>query len=110
RSADAGDAAHGTPAEHAARSAARWGGMGEERRLAPPHKKSRRRDFHRLALTAALLTLAVLWLLPVVWVVVTSLKLTPNIVRVPPDWIPWPPTLEHYREVLFSSSRTARIG
>ena len=60
------------------------------------------------ASTAA--ALAALWLLPVAWVLVTSLKLTENIVRVPPEWIPWPPTLEHYGEVLFSSSRTARIG
>ena len=53
---------------------------------------------------------AILWLLPAVWVLVTSLKLTENIIRVPPEWIPWPATLVHYSEVLFSSSRTARIG
>jgi multiple sugar transport system permease protein len=70
----------------------------------------RRVDIESLALTGALLALAVLWLLPVVWMVVTSLKLPENIVRVPPEWIPLPPTLEHYHEVLFSSSRTARIG
>jgi multiple sugar transport system permease protein len=57
-----------------------------------------------------MVALAVVWLLPMVWVVVTSLKLTENIVRVPPEWIPWPATLEHYGEVVFSSSRTARIG
>ena len=61
-------------------------------------------------LTTLMVALAVGWLLPAVWVVVTSLKLTENIVRVPPEWIPWPATLEHYGEVLFSSSRTARIG
>jgi len=61
-------------------------------------------------LTALMAALAVVWLLPALWVVVTSLKLTENIVRVPPEWIPWPATLEHYGEVLFSSSRTARIG
>jgi len=61
-------------------------------------------------LTVALLSLALLWLLPVVWVLVTSLKLTENIVRLPPEWIPWPATAGHYHEVLFSSSRTARIG
>lgn len=71
---------------------------------------ARRVDIESLALTGALLALAVLWLLPVVWMVVTSLKLPENIVRVPPEWIPLPPTLEHYHEVLFSSSRTARIG
>jgi multiple sugar transport system permease protein len=70
----------------------------------------RRRDPQGLLLAAALGALAVLWLLPVVWVVVTSLKPTANIIRVPPEWIPWPVTLEHYVEVLFSSSRTARIG
>jgi multiple sugar transport system permease protein len=64
----------------------------------------------RALLTAAMAALAVLWLLPAVWVLVTSLKPTANIVRVPPEWIPWPATLEHYGEVLFSSSRTARIG
>ena len=70
----------------------------------------RGRDTQDLLLAAALGALAVLWLLPVVWVVVTSLKPTVNIIRVPPEWIPWPATLEHYVEVLFSSSRTARIG
>jgi multiple sugar transport system permease protein len=37
-------------------------------------------------------------------------KPTADIVRVPPEWIPWPATAEHYHEVLLSSSRTARIG
>ena len=62
-----------------------------------------------IALTLALGLLAVIWLAPIVWVM-TSLKLTADIVRLPPEWIPWPVTLEHYQEVLFSSSRTARIG
>ena len=70
----------------------------------------RPRDLQGRALTVGLGALAVLWLLPVVWVVVTSLKHTSDIIRVPPEWIPWPATLEHYVEVLFSSSRTARIG
>ena len=71
---------------------------------------TRRVDVHGVLLTAALLALAALWLLPAVWVLVTSLKPTEDIVRVPPEWIPWPATLGHYHEVLFSSSRTARIG
>jgi multiple sugar transport system permease protein len=69
-----------------------------------------RPDPQRLILTIALVTLALLWLVPVVWVLVTSLKLSENIVRLPPEWIPWPATASHYHEVLFSSSRTARIG
>ncbi|HEY3099324.1 MAG TPA: carbohydrate ABC transporter permease [Methylomirabilota bacterium] len=60
--------------------------------------------------TLALGVLALVWLAPIVWVIVTSLKPTADIVRLPPEWIPWPVTAEHYTEVLFSSSRTARIG
>jgi multiple sugar transport system permease protein len=70
----------------------------------------RRVDVQGLVLTGALALLAILWLLPAVWVLVTSLKPTEYIVRVPPEWLPWPATGAHYHEVLFSSSRTARIG
>jgi len=69
-----------------------------------------RLDAQRWILTIALLALAALWLLPIAWVAVTSLKPTDRIVRVPPEWIPWPATGAHYTEVLFGSSRTARIG
>jgi multiple sugar transport system permease protein len=67
-------------------------------------------DRQRWALTAALLALAVLWLSPIAWVVVTSLKPSENIIRLPPEWIPWPATGAHYAEVLWGSFRTARIG
>jgi len=56
-----------------------------------------------------LLAVCVLWLSPAVWVLVTSLKRTQDIVRVPPEWIPWPVTFAHYGEV-FWSARTASIG
>jgi multiple sugar transport system permease protein len=64
----------------------------------------------RPVLTGVMLALAAFWLTPALWVLVTSLKQTPDIIRTPPEWIPWPATLEHYHEVLLSSSRTARIG
>src|SRR5499425_738371 len=64
----------------------------------------------RLLLTVVMVACAVFWLLPAVWVLVTSLKPSANIIRLPPEWIPRPATLAHYNEVLFSSSRTARIG
>jgi multiple sugar transport system permease protein len=67
-------------------------------------------DRQGLALTAALGLLAALWLLPIVWIVVTSVKPTADIVKLPPEWVPWPVTATHYAEVLLSSSRTARIG
>ena len=71
--------------------------------------QTRRVDVPGVLLTAALLALAALWLLPAVWVLVTSSS---------------PPRTSsgcrrsgsrgrrrrHYHEVLFSSSRTARIG
>jgi len=67
-------------------------------------------DRQSWALTVALLALAVLWLAPIGWVVATSLKPAENIIRLPPEWIPWPVTGAHYHEVLLGSSRTARIG
>ena len=70
----------------------------------------RRSRAQTLVLTLALGALALVWLAPIAWVIVTSLKVTADIVRLPPEWIPWPMTAEHYQEVLFSSSRTARIG
>ena len=75
-----------------------------------PGRRTARSAARRTALTGVLVMLALLWLSPAVWVLVTSLKFTPDIIRLPPEWIPWPATLEHYGEVLFSSSRTARIG
>lgn len=64
----------------------------------------------RWVATSVMCAAAVFWLLPALWVLVTSLKPTPDIIRVPPEWIPWPITGEHYGEVLLSTSRTARIG
>ena len=57
---------------------------------------SRSARIWRLLVTAILVVMAIAWLLPAVWVLVTSLKLTENIVRVPPEWIPWPATIAHY--------------
>src|SRR5512137_374166 len=64
----------------------------------------------RWLVTLVMMAAAVFWLLPVIWVLVNSVKLTPDIIRLPPEWIPWPITAEHYWQVLFSASRSARIG
>jgi multiple sugar transport system permease protein len=58
---------------------------------------------------AVLAVIAVVWLMPAVWGLVTSFKLTENIVKTVPEWIPWPATIEHY-QAIFSRSRTASIG
>jgi multiple sugar transport system permease protein len=63
----------------------------------------------RCGVTALMLGLAILWLLPAVWVLVTSLKTSETIIRVPPQWIPWPATLDHFYTV-FVTQRTANIG
>src|SRR4029078_6386691 len=43
-----------------------------------------------LALALALGVRALVWLLPIVWVVVTSFKITAEIVKLPHQLIPWP--------------------
>src|SRR5512139_2523168 len=63
----------------------------------------------RWMVTLVMVAAAVFWLLPVIWVLVNSVKLTPDIIRLPPEWIPWPMTGEHYWQVLFSAYRSARI-
>lgn len=63
-----------------------------------------------VALVGLMAIAAVIWLLPIIWVLVTSVKPTPEIVRLPPEWIPKSMTIGHYAEVLFGSSRTARIA
>jgi multiple sugar transport system permease protein len=63
----------------------------------------------RYTTTALILAVAVIWLLPAIWVLVTSVKTTETIVRLPPQWIPWPMTLDHFFTV-FVSQRTANIG
>ena len=92
----------------------RSGGRRAARRLLSGHTRASPGRAPRPAAARSwrvvMVAVAVLWLLPAIWVLVTSLKQTENIIRMPPEWIPWPATLAHYVEVLFSSSRTARIG
>ena len=43
---------------------------------------------------------AVLWFLPVVWMLITSLKYETDIFQLPPIWIPSRITLDHYKVVM----------
>jgi ABC-type glycerol-3-phosphate transport system permease component len=45
-------------------------------------------------------------LFPIVWGVVTSIKLPGDLVSYPPRWIPTAVTIEHYREVFLNSNMT----
>ncbi|PSK91358.1 carbohydrate ABC transporter membrane protein 2 (CUT1 family) [Murinocardiopsis flavida] len=50
--------------------------------------------------TVSVLFLAVVWLLPLVWAVLTSLKPEGETTAVPVRWLPLEPTLEAYRAVI----------
>ena len=63
---------------------------------------SRHRSRRRLAAIVyyvVLLAVSLLMLLPFFWMVSTSLKDRAKIFVFPPEWFPWPPTFENYREV-----------
>jgi len=52
-------------------------------------------------LLGAATLLAMIWCLaPVLWQLVTSLKSEGQLYLSPPTWLPWAPTLAHYRAVL----------
>lgn len=59
----------------------------EGRRLSPPV---------RLAAHAALILLSLVFLIPLYWLVSSSLKTDAQIFRFPPVWVPWPITFKNY--------------
>jgi multiple sugar transport system permease protein len=63
----------------------------------------------RWILTVVLLVIGVLWTLPSLWALVTSLKQTPAIFKLPPLWIPAPITLDQYLAI-FSNDRSTDIA
>ena len=54
----------------------------------------------QLAIYTALIVLAVLWMLPMVWMVSTSLKVDEQVMRFPPIWVPNPVNWANYPEAL----------
>lgn len=65
----------------------------------------------RVVATYAVLTLLVLGVvLPLLWVVSTSLKPSTEILSIPPRWIPSAVTFEHYSRVLWDSSIPRYFG
>jgi multiple sugar transport system permease protein len=65
--------------------------------------------FGTLALTGGLLVLAVFWLMPLAWIVTTSVKPEPEIIRLPVHMFPEELTLSNYVAAL-TTSRTANIA
>jgi len=58
---------------------------------------------------AGLAALAAVWLLPLVWIAVTSLKPAPEIIRLPIRWFPAHPTTHNFA-VALTTNRTAPIS
>lgn len=68
----------------------------------------RRMRFAQIIRFFVLLALAVAWLIPMLWMLATSLKPESQIISIPPTWLPdqlSDLTLEHYRNVLFEPRR-----
>lgn len=59
-----------------------------------------RSPLRRVALTALLWAVALLFLIPLLWMISSSLKSNYQIFEIPPRWIPNPPRWENYREAL----------
>lgn len=75
---------------------------------APPARSTHRDQVTRrwLAMTGVVVT--AVYLVPVYWMLVTSLKTGDSVFRVPPDLIPLPPTIEPYARAVFGDADIAR--
>ncbi|HZW35042.1 MAG TPA: carbohydrate ABC transporter permease [Isosphaeraceae bacterium] len=82
--------------------------MAELTRAAPAVAEVRPRPLRldrlagRIALYAVLIILSFSFLLPLLWMISTSLKDTPQTYHVPPIWIPWPMRFQNYPEALMA--------
>ena len=61
----------------------------------------------RLARSALFVLIALLWLAPGFWALVTSFKITPMILEPVPFWLPIPATLDQYVGVLSGTRSSA---
>ncbi|HEY3562714.1 MAG TPA: carbohydrate ABC transporter permease [Kribbella sp.] len=69
----------------------------------PLATRSRRRTqwtFPKAATTVGAVILAIVWLVPLLWALDTSLKPEPETTRAPITWLPQAPTTEAYRSVI----------
>lgn len=64
----------------------------------------RRFSFPKVAIIVGAVLLAVVWLVPLLWAIDTSLKPEPETTRTPITWLPGAPTLDAYRSVLEQGS------
>jgi multiple sugar transport system permease protein len=62
-----------------------------------------------LLLAGGLTAIAIVWLLPIVWIIVTALKPEPEIIRLPIRWLPERWTVENFGAAL-TTARTANVA
>ncbi len=62
--------------------------------------KSRNEVVFRIAVHCCAIALAIFSLLPILWIISTSLKLPSEVYAIPPRWIPRSPVITNYIEVL----------
>lgn len=65
--------------------------------------KRRGRNIATLAVYIPLALVLMFVLIPIYWTINTSLKQPRNVVSFPPQWIPYPPSLENYINVIWAS-------
>jgi multiple sugar transport system permease protein len=73
-----------------------------QREVSQPSVRSAHRGqvLSRVALYAVLIILSLLFLMPLLWMISTSLKDTVQTYTVPPIWVPWPMRFQNYPEAL----------
>ncbi|MDW8053587.1 MAG: carbohydrate ABC transporter permease [Anaerolineae bacterium] len=54
---------------------------------------------------ALVLSVAAFILTPVIWLVISSVSSPKDLTSVPPRWLPFPPYLEYYRELIFGTGQ-----
>ncbi len=67
------------------------------------------RNLHRLLLWILVTVIAILFLLPVVWMILSSITPNEDVIKYPPKWIPERPTLMNYIDV-FTTTETTTVG
>lgn len=83
--------------------------MNQELAVSAPAEKAARAagqsSIRRFTTVTLLILVALVWLAPGYWALATSFKITPNILKATPYWLPIPATFAQYVEVM-SGSRT----
>jgi multiple sugar transport system permease protein len=64
------------------------------------------RRVYRILYVGLIISLVLVFLLPLWWLVVSSLSPAAALLEIPPRWFPWPPDLSHYRSLLWGPTES----